>query len=91
LPPPWSDTHDADGDGKEEVFVEVTRGAREHLQRCIAVFRISDSGAVDRVDGKKFALGAIPPGREKAWRKPRYCELDAAPAPENSVASPAAD
>jgi len=45
LPPPRADTHDADSDGFEELFVE--RLQRGH--RCIEVHRVRDSGFVDPV------------------------------------------
>ena len=69
LPPPSRETHDADGDGFEEVFVhELAEGAAP----CILVYRVRDSGFVDpAVQGGftlKVAHDAQPP-----WDAPNYC------------------
>jgi hypothetical protein len=45
LPAPLSSTHDADGDGFEEVFVRWTRGQ----ERCLRAYRVRDVGFVDPV------------------------------------------
>jgi hypothetical protein len=100
LPPPFFNTHDADDDGFEEIFVQVVRGQGSGLRSCVAVYRVRDSGFVDLVDGKKFALAAPPRSPEPQYRDPSFCELpkppeaDAKPAPQASPtaidASPAA-
>lgn len=43
LPRPLPDSHDADGDGFEEVFIEQRTGAR----LCVLVYRIRDVGFAD--------------------------------------------
>lgn len=45
IAPPINDTHDADHDGFEEVFVEE----RTPNESCLRVYRVRDVGAVDRV------------------------------------------
>ena len=94
MQPPFRDTHDADGDGFEEIFVHVVRGQGSTLRSCVAVFRVRDSGFVDPVDGKKFALAAPAESPDPRYREPNFCELpapetDAAPSPK--AAPPAAD
>ena len=46
LASPLPDTHDADRDGFEEVFVEQ----RKPGETCLAVFRVRDVGYVDRLE-----------------------------------------
>jgi hypothetical protein len=79
--PPYPDTHDADGDGFEEVFVEITRGSGARARSCIAIYRVRDSGFIDGVDGRKFSIGSPPPGREAIWQAPSFCELEASSEP----------
>jgi hypothetical protein len=77
LPPPFPATHDADGDGFEELFVNVVRSSPEGEGACIAVYRVRDVGFVDPVDGAKFSMPPAPKGREPLWRSPVFCPLDA--------------
>jgi hypothetical protein len=67
LAPPLRDTHDADGDGFEEVFVEQHTAAEAP---CILVYRVRDSGFADPVATSNYAL---PPGREPPWNAPTFC------------------
>jgi len=53
IAPPIKDTHDADKDGFEEVFVEE----RTPNESCLRVYRIRDVGAVDRVVVDAQVLG----------------------------------
>jgi hypothetical protein len=55
LAPPLDDTHDADGDGFEEVFIE-RRGA---LGTCLLVYRVRDVGFVDRVPTPARVFGQL--------------------------------
>jgi hypothetical protein len=93
MQPPFPDTHDADGDGFEEIFVHVVRGQGSALRSCVAVFRVRDSGFVDPVDGKKFALAAPPQSRDLLFREPTFCEppAEAEAPPGPPAASPASD
>lgn len=69
LAPPSRESHDADGDGFEEVFVATATGAGS---ACILVYRVRDSGFVDLV-AESFAL---PPQRttDAPWQAPDFCE-----------------
>lgn len=51
--PPLPDTHDADRDGFEEVFIEK----REAAQTCLLVFRVRDVGYVDPVPVEQTLFG----------------------------------
>ena len=53
LAPPLPDTHDADRDGFEEVFIEERLAAHT----CLLVFRVRDVGDVDRVAAPLQAFG----------------------------------
>jgi hypothetical protein len=80
MPAPLADTHDPDGDGFEEVFVQrfVDRAAP-----CILVFRVRDSGFADRVPAGEYAH-AQPPG-PPPWDAPQFCdEAEAPPADAGS-------
>jgi len=69
LPPPSSETHDADGDGFEEVFVQLLRDSEAP---CIQVYRVRDSGFVDKVPGGV----ALPPqasASSPVWGAPQFC------------------
>lgn len=94
LPAPWSDTHDADGDGREEIFVEVKQGSGKNARSCIAIYRIEDSGDVQPVDGKGYVLEPPTEGRfTRVYRKPNFCELPGLEGPNPRAAdagSPAA-
>jgi hypothetical protein len=89
MPPPFTNTHDADDDGFEEIFVHVVHGQGSALHSCVAVFRVRDSGFVDQVDGKKFALAAPAQSRDPLYRAPTFCELEP-PAADETPAPPAA-
>jgi hypothetical protein len=82
LPPPSDETHDADGDGFEEVFVHVLPDTGE--PPCIQVYRVLDSGFVDAVAGAGFAPGSDRSRANAAWREPRFC-----PASDGAVANDA--
>jgi hypothetical protein len=72
LPPPSSETHDADGDGFEEVFVHVLPEAGD--APCIRVYRVRDSGFVDEVASSgAFTPSAEAASSDPAWREPRFC------------------
>jgi hypothetical protein len=93
MQPPFLATHDADDDGFEEIFVHVVRGQGSARSSCVAVFRVRDSGFVDPVDGKKFALTASPQSRDPLYREPTFCEPPAADTAANppKAAPPASD
>jgi hypothetical protein len=94
LSPPFQNTHDADDDGFEEIFVHVVRGHGGALRSCVAVYRVRDSGFVDQVDGKKFALTAPPRSRDPLFREPTFCQLSAPetePEPPLPVTPPTSD
>ena len=76
MPPPVKGTHDADGDGFEEVFVHrLTDG----VAPCILVYRVRDSGFADAVPSGQYA-NAQPPG-PPPWDAPVFCEDPAPPRP----------
>jgi len=52
LASPLADSHDADRDGFEEVFIEQ----RKPGQTCLAVFRVRDVGYVDRLETRVHAF-----------------------------------
>lgn len=52
LASPLADTHDADGDGFEEVFIEQ----RTASQTCLFVYRVRDVGYVDRLQTRLRAF-----------------------------------
>jgi hypothetical protein len=52
LASPLAETHDADRDGFEEVFVEQ----RKPDQTCLLVFRVRDVGFVDRLETRLYAF-----------------------------------
>lgn len=81
LPPPSAETHDADGDGFEEVFVHVLPEAGE--PPCIQVYRVRDSGFVDPVAGGAFTPTSPEAQRERAWNQPTFCP-EPSPAPASS-------
>lgn len=85
LPPPSSETHDADGDGFEEVFVDV-RAEKEPA--CIRVYRVRDSGFVDLVTSG-FAL-APQPNAAPPWNAPQLCEDAPQPTPAPTAPAPPA-
>lgn len=72
LPQPFEDTLDADGDGFDEVFVQSLPASGE--PPCILVYRVRDSGFVDFVPGKDFALARAPDSQEGPWLEPDLCE-----------------
>ena len=72
LPQPLEDTFDADGDGFDEVFVQSLPASGE--PPCILVYRVRDSGFVDFVPGKDFALARSPDSQEGPWLEPDLCE-----------------
>jgi hypothetical protein len=89
LPPPSDETHDADGDGVEEVFVHVLPEAGE--PPCIQAYRVLDSGFVDAVAGGAFAPAKG--GRalaNAAWREPHFCSSEPAAAPDGGAPADAA-
>lgn len=71
LLPPWPNTHDVDGDGNEEVFVEVQRGS-DRRNSCVSVYRISAAGTADLIDGDRLDFQA-PDGQR--FRAPTFCEF----------------
>ncbi len=70
LTPPSSETHDADGDGFEEVFVQLLPTAAGSAP-CILVYRVRDSGFVDAVASNTYAL---PPAANAVapWDAPHF-------------------
>jgi len=74
---PFEDTHDADGDGFDEIFVRSHPASGE--PPCILVYRVRDSGFVDPVPGKSYALAREPEAQDDAWRDPTFCEELAEP------------
>lgn len=60
LPAPLAATHDADGDGFEEVFVSHSSGA----EACVLVYRVRDVGFVDAVPVRTplFGVPTCPSG-----------------------------
>lgn len=82
LAAPSSETHDADGDGFEEVFVQMSSAAAGAAP-CILVYRVRDSGFVDPVPGGGVALESTASRAAPPWDAPQFC-----PDPE---AEPAAD
>lgn len=83
---PLADSQDADSDGFEEVFVERRVGAA--AIPCLEVYRVRDSGFVDRVAAGEFAP---PPGIEAAaapWPEPLLCDQEAADAGSNGASEP---
>jgi hypothetical protein len=77
LPPPLHDTRDADGDGFDEVFVQALFASGD--PPCIAVYRVRDSGFVDPVPGKGYALSRPADARDAPWLAPDFCESPPAP------------
>lgn len=75
LPAPFSDTHDADGDGFEEVFVWQAVSGQEP---CVQPYRVRDSGFVDRVEQDNYALAAHPDTTDPRWQNPQFCSASAA-------------
>ncbi|MGD8863545.1 MAG: hypothetical protein PVI30_26260 [Myxococcales bacterium] len=94
LEAPMSSTHDADGDGFEEVFVERLVGPSRDA--CVLVYRVRDSGFVDPVASKGFALAGPADSAHPRWLEPHLCEVrgrggtpDAGvEAPDGGVAAP---
>jgi hypothetical protein len=82
LPPPSPDTHDADADGFEEVFVRITAPASG--EPCIQVYRVRDSGFVDPVG--PVALSTAGEHAAPPWNAPVFC-----PDPTAAPAQPSAD
>jgi hypothetical protein len=76
LPPPSKDTHDADGDGFEELFVHRFE---EGEAPCILVYRVRDSGFVDAVASGSYAHAQ--PAGAPPWDAPNFCADVAEPEP----------
>ena len=86
LAPPSPQTHDADGDGFEEIYVERIGGPTSG--RCVLVFRARDSGFVDAVQVPEgYALAGGAHAREPALRAPAFCDVPLA-APDGGLAVP---
>jgi hypothetical protein len=84
LTPPSSETHDADGDGFEEVFVQLLPTAADSAP-CILVYRVRDSGFVDAVAGNTYALPPVA-NASAPWDAPHFCpEPETEPAPDGGV------
>jgi hypothetical protein len=82
LDAPLLETHDADGDGFEEVFVEAQPASGE--PPCILVYRVRDSGFVDPVPGKGYAIERAADATADAWRDPQFCETEEEPPAEDA-------
>jgi hypothetical protein len=89
LEAPLQDTQDADGDGFEEVFVEQQPESGE--PPCIMIYRVRDSGFVDRVPGKGYALARETDVREGSWLDPTFCEDEPEAEAEETGVAPATD
>jgi hypothetical protein len=86
LPPPSPETHDADGDGFEDVFVHVLPDTGE--VPCIRVYRVLDSGFVDPVAGGGAPPAAGSASTHPAWREPHFCPEPGAAAGKDASAPP---
>src|SRR5262249_6050279 len=71
LEAPFAETQDADGDGFEEVFVELQPASGE--PPCIRVYRVRDSGFVDLVEDANYTLARSADAQSNAWRDPTFC------------------
>jgi hypothetical protein len=86
LAPPSPETHDADGDGFEEVFVQMSSAAAGAAP-CILVYRVRDSGFVDPVAGGGVAIDSTASSAAPPWDAPEFCpDPDAEPAPDGGTA-----
>jgi len=84
LTPLSSETHDADGDGFEEVFVQRLPTAAGSAP-CILVYRVRDSGFVDAVAGNTYTLPPVA-NAVAPWDAPSFCpEPDTDPASDGGV------
>jgi hypothetical protein len=88
LAAPLPETHDADGDGFEEIFVE--RIAGQPPLRCVQVYRVRDSGFVDLVSVPEGygVVGVDQAGLEAAWREPVFCDVEPAALPPSDGGAP---
>jgi hypothetical protein len=88
LEAPSHDTADADGDGFEEVFVELQPESGQGT--CILVYRVRDSGFVDEVPGKSYALLRTPDNAEGPFVDPQFCETEVEQTAQTGDTQPAA-
>jgi hypothetical protein len=85
LAAPSSETHDADGDGFEEVFVQMLSTA-PGAAPCILVYRVRDSGFVDLVPGGGVAIESTAAKAAPPWDAPQFCpDPDAEPAADGGA------
>jgi hypothetical protein len=86
LAAPFTGTHDADGDGFEEVFVQRLSDRDEP---CVLVYRVRDSGFVDLVATGGYAVRSATEQPSAAWQAATFCVLAAPAAPPDAGAAPA--
>jgi hypothetical protein len=87
LGPPFTQTHDADGDRFEEVFVQLYPDAPS--EPCVLVYRVRDSGFVDPVSAKDYSVHSPTEPLSPAWQAAAFCVL-AEPEPKADAGSPPA-